>query len=140
MSKPEPKYAWATPGEDPTEMDFPLERQTVSGCLGKVFNWMVWVMAFVGLVSLYLSTRRPDTPPADILPTPLIEIAPTESIPAPIPGTSMPTPLPSPTPTETPIPPGAIATWTPGPWMLTRWASTYEAVYGTPTTPHTEIP
>lgn len=124
-----PKSAWVPPGVDPTNQDYPLERPRVSGCLGKIGHWIIYGMALYGFFAMYQQTSggaRAGAPAST--PTQAIAIVVGTATPSPTPGT--PTPgAPTNTPTPTAIPPGALATYTPGPWMITRFYATYTAKF-----------
>ncbi len=152
--QPVPKSAWVPAGVDPTDLDYPLQGPTVSGCLGKVFQYVIYALALYGLLALWQQTQNAKPPAAaqhDVLPT----ATPTVVVTVPVTWTPDSTPalrsdarptLPAPTatlpplPTGTPIPPGALATWTPGPWLLTRFAATYAARHAAPTVTATATP
>jgi hypothetical protein len=143
-----PKSAWVPAGVDPTDLDYPLQGPTVSGCLGKAFQYLIYFLAFYGLVAMWQQTQAQgakSTPVHDILQTATLTVAP--SVQAtwtpestlvilrsdPVLPTARPPATLTQIPTETPIPPGALATWTPGPWMLTRFAATYTARFAAAT-------
>ncbi|MCE7947209.1 MAG: hypothetical protein DYG88_07245 [Chloroflexi bacterium CFX4] len=129
MPKATPKAAWVPPSVDPTDIEYPLEGPSLFGCFGKLLHIMVWIAAGYGILMMAQSSfgTPPPAPTEVVLPTAL----PTET-PTVTPSgtwTAQPTIPPPPTlvPTATPIPPGALATWTPGAWLLTRHAATVEA-------------
>jgi hypothetical protein len=144
-----PKSAWVPAGVDPTDLDYPLQGPTVSGCLGKMFQYLIYFLALYGLVAMWQQTQAQGakpTPIHDVLPTATLTLTVAPTIRATwtpeVPGalrsdsrlpTATPPPTLTPIPTETPIPPGALATWTPGPWMLTRFAATYTARFAAAT-------
>jgi hypothetical protein len=165
MTQKTPKVAFAPPGIDPTDQEYPLEGPTVTGCFGKLLQFGVWGMALYGFImmaqanfggaSAAASTPIPPTPEPQIVivsSTPEPSPTPTETaIPSATPtGTWTPEPSPTPTqtaiPSETPIPSatlvpaGVLATWTPGAWMLTRHAATIEALRPTATYTRTPTP
>jgi hypothetical protein len=132
MAKPPPAMAYVPPGHDPTDYEYPPRRTTVTGCGGRVLSWSVWILAFVGLVALYQGSQRPRAAPS---PTPEIIAPEIVIVTATFSATFTPGPSPTPGPTNTasPIPNGALATWTPGAWMLTRFAATYDSRFASPT-------
>jgi hypothetical protein len=146
-------------GVDPTDLDYPLQGPTVSGCLAKAFQYLIYFLALYGLVAMWQQTQAQGAKPTsahDVLPTATLTltltVAPTiqatwtpeRVTPTLRSGSKLPTLAPPATltqiPTETPIPPGALATWTPGPWMLTRFAATYAARFAAPTLTATLTP
>jgi hypothetical protein len=143
MSKTQsvPKSAWVPAGVDPTDLDYPLQGPTVSGCLAKAFQYLIYFLALYGLVAMWQQTQAQGvkpTPVHDVLPTATLTITPPatwtpEATLILRSGSKLPTVTRTQTPTETPIPPGALATWTPGPWMLTRFAATYTARFAAAT-------
>lgn len=125
------RVQWVPPGQNPTEFDIPLERP---GCFSTLTRWLITGLAIYGFVAIAQNTfgraaapEPTSTPTESVLyvtetaiPTPTLMPTPTESIPLVIS-----TPIPTFTPTPTELPQGAIATWTPGPWMLTRYVATH---------------
>lgn len=139
-----PKPKFPPPGVDPKTLEDSLKFSgpTLSGILQKAFFW--FAVIFVGFM-LFSQQRKgqeaaeatmptiaptytsaPPTPaptftPSDT-PTPTITPTGTVTIYPTIPPTRTPTPTAMNTPTE--IPPGMVASWTPGAWMLTKFAAT----------------
>jgi hypothetical protein len=158
MSRKTPKVAFVPSGVDPTDQEYPLEGPTVTGCFGKLLQFGVWGMALYGFLMMAQTnfggaaaaspTTVPPTPEPQVIiisSTPDPTATPTQTpIPSATPtGTWTPDPTATPTqtpipsltaiPSETPIPAGALATWTPGAWMVTRHAATIEALRPTAT-------
>lgn len=135
MTKDVPKSAWVPSGVDPTDLDYPLPGATPKGCLSKIWSFGIIGLAMYGLFALY----QQSVPKVDASRAPDV-LATSTQIPTTAPtATTLPgTPTPTPRPTETPAPtatatlPGSMATWTPGPWLITRWAATHAAILGTP--------
>lgn len=134
------RIAAVPPGVDPTDLSYPLQQPKVGGCLNRLLMIGVYVLAGYGFFALLQQTQsnsRTATTQDRVItvaPTPTLE--PTSTPYVPVPGnipTGIRTARPSPTqiPTITPVPLGAVASFTPGPWMLTRFAQTYEAKYAT---------
>lgn len=133
MPKATPKAAWVPPSVDPTDLEYPLESPSLFGCFGKLLQIVVWIAAGYGILMMAQSSfgTPPPAPAEVVLPSATPTALPTEtpvttatyqpSLPPTLP------PIPTLVPTATPIPPGALATWTPGAWLLTRHASTVEA-------------
>lgn len=137
MTEP-PRSAWVPSGIDPTDLDYPLPGSTPRGCLGKLGNWLMILLALYGLFALYQSSTAGQTTPAqaaieDVLSTDTPQPTPTVTLAVTLPplpgGATLDPPPPTATliPTNTPLPQG-LATWTPGPWMATRFAVTREAI------------
>jgi hypothetical protein len=130
MAKAEAKkYSSAPPGVNPIDLDdYPMERSSISGCLGRLGGFMVYVLAGIGLLSLVLSQRSQALPTPTLTPTPTVV---------------MPTATPSPTLVASPIyliapparPPTATAIPTaipfidPGHAAMDSWKATYESLY-----------
>jgi len=128
-----PKEAYVPNSVDPTDEDYPLEGPTISGCFGKIINILIYILAGIGFLAIMSSMQgKPTAAPAkaptmsDILPSLTPSPTITQTL---IPGI---TPTITLTPSATNIPSGALATWTPGPWMLTRFFSTVEPITATP--------
>ncbi len=142
-----PPPVFLSPGVDPTEREYPLEGPTISGCLLKSAAIVAVAALVVGIVwGVYNANQAANAPTQTPAPTatPLATATPYPTL-TPWPTyTAMPTwtagpdgqPAPSftptlpptkepptPTPTATPLPPDVLATWTPGPWLLTRFAT-----------------
>lgn len=146
---------YAEPGYDPTQDDHPMPGPTLSSCLLRVGLIIALVGSGLFGVSFVANQAKAKPPTPTIAPTieptayPTYTPYPTYTIPAPVtvrsdwtntptlyaPSqtvTMPPTATVTPTPTETPLPPGFLATWTPGPWILTRFAATHETRTPTP--------
>jgi hypothetical protein len=133
-----PKVEFGVPGYDPTGEPVSLKdkeknRPRISGCL-MVAAMFVLLIGLVGAGALSVINAAKADPLLTLVATAVPSSTPWPTY-TPYPtwtpnvlGTPAPTwtpeatMTPSATPTETPIPPGMIATWTPGPWMLTRFA------------------
>jgi hypothetical protein len=144
-------YQWTPSGVDPTDLDYEMPRPHLAGCFSKIMKWIMIGFAAFGFWRLYQDSQqyaaaRTITPTAiyttspAMTPTPVfVVITATISITrSPLPTVQAinqvvtPRATIPPLPTVTP-PSGALATWTPGAWMLTRFASTYQAIYATGT-------
>jgi len=133
-----PKVQFAPPGFDPTSQDFPIK----SG--PKLSGFMLWISIGAAVLLLggklffdsvksaqatVLPTQAPTILPNTATPTATLTFTSTSTgtiTPQPT-ATATRTSAPSATPTATTIPPGVLATWTPGPWLVTRYAATQAA-------------
>lgn len=138
-----PHAAWVPAGVDPTEVEYPMQGPSCLGCLGRIFTLCLWLLGAYGLLSLASGALAQPEPTATPTETVAVEILPISTpmpqsvdvtlifiptmptstpvldVPMPILETPTWTPTVPATPTARPI----IATWTPGPWLLTRHAT-----------------
>lgn len=132
-----PVVEFGVPGYDPTGEKTSLQdeahRPRLSGCLmvGAMAVLLI-VIVGVGAASVLNEAGAAPLPTLAVTPIPSATAYPTytpfptwtpnaQGTPAPT-WTPEATATPTDVPTQTPIPPGMLATWTPGPWMLTRFA------------------
>lgn len=138
MAKVVESTQFAMPGFDPTDENLPPEerpRPRLSGCL----MGGLLLVVIVGLIGLLVVQSVEQATAGEGLPTllPTQPLVPDTQTPYPTytqpptwtPAPNQPTwtvapsetPAPTATLTLTPIPPGMIASWTPGPWLLTKF-------------------
>ncbi|GJQ51262.1 MAG TPA: hypothetical protein PLD47_13900 [Aggregatilineales bacterium] len=139
---------WVPAGSDPTELDYEMERPTLAGCGSRIGQIMIILLAVYGAIQIYMQSQSRSAaaitptpaPPAEIIVirtatpaatwTPMIITTTPEFVDRPTLTAHTATPTltatTTPTPTATLTPPAALATWTPGVWMVTRWSATLE--------------
>lgn len=145
------KIIYSPPGDDPTQREHEMQGPRLSSCLLRITIVLVIGLAILFGAGLVINSRAQKAPAATATEWqasayPTYTPYPTYTLPA----TAAPSVIPSATPrgawteiptytltptltltvtlmpTETLLPPGFLATWTPGPWLLTRFAATYE--------------
>lgn len=132
-----PRTEFPPPGFDPTKEAVNVAAlrggPKLSGCMTWLF--LIAAVFLVGGKLFFDGVKAEQAAQAeDVTAIPTVfelpTIAPDTATPGPTStGTITPEPTPTITPTWTPtmLPPGMMATWTPGPWMLTRYAKGMKA-------------
>jgi hypothetical protein len=127
MAKQPEKYSAVPAGVDPVDLDYPMDRASCSGCLGKMLNIMLYVLAAVGIFSVVMSQRPPVPIAISPTPTPTEIIVPTPTLAR---GLDQP-PIRRPTPTA-PAPPTPVIDLAVPPdigLLMSNWQATYESLY-----------